>query len=195
MLRGHQPHVAPTLRISVPAVGGLSVSAYPDSMARFDGSRLGSWLSGPESGRTEESNYFPGKQLGLPESGPGSIARFGRRIGALLIDWFIAVGLTGFAVPLGLMTHEQWQYSLDARLITLGIWVLLGTLSVRLFGFTPGQLAFGLRVASVDQREHVGLGRALVRMLLIVPVIPALFTDRDFRGYQDRFTNTAVVRR
>lgn len=156
---------------------------------------MGSWLSGPDSTRDAGSSEYPGQRLGLPEHGPGSIARFGRRIAALVIDWFIAVGLTGLAIPLGLLTQQQVQYSLDARLVTLAIWVLLGAVSVRLFGFTPGQLALGLRVASVDAREHVGFGRALVRGLLIVPVIPALFTDRDFRGYQDRFTNTAVVRR
>jgi hypothetical protein len=34
-----------------------------------------------------------------------------------------------------------------------------------------------------------------VRGILVFFVIPALFTDSDLRGYQDRFTNTAVVRR
>ena len=33
---------------------------------------------------------WPGKRLGLPEAGPRSIGRFGRRLGALLIDWGIA---------------------------------------------------------------------------------------------------------
>jgi hypothetical protein len=75
------------------------------------------------------------------------------------------------------------------------VWVVLGIASVRLFGFTPGQWALGLRVASVDNRVHVGIGRATVRGVLVFFVIPALFIDSDFRGYQDRFTNTAVVRR
>ena len=47
----------------------------------------------------------------------------------------------------------------------------------------------------VDNRQHVGLGRALVRGLLIALVIPPLFTDSDLRGLQDRLTETAVVRR
>ena len=33
---------------------------------------------------------WPGQRLGLPESGPRSIARFGRRVAALFIDWAIA---------------------------------------------------------------------------------------------------------
>jgi hypothetical protein len=75
------------------------------------------------------------------------------------------------------------------------IWLVLGVLAVRLFGFTPGQFALGLAVASVDQRIHVGLGRAVVRGVLIAFVIPALFVDADGRGLQDRLTATAVVRR
>jgi hypothetical protein len=47
----------------------------------------------------------------------------------------------------------------------------------------------------VDNRLHVGTGRAAVRGLLIALVLPALFTDSDGRGIQDRFTATAVVRR
>jgi uncharacterized RDD family membrane protein YckC len=77
----------------------------------------------------------------------------------------------------------------------LVIWLVLGVLAVRLFQFTPGQFALGLRVASVDQRLLVGLGRATARGVLIAFVIPALFVDVDGRGIQDRVTGTAVVRR
>jgi hypothetical protein len=77
----------------------------------------------------------------------------------------------------------------------MGVWLVLGVVSVRLFGFTPGQYMLGLRVDSVDRRMHVGLGRALCRSLLIAFVVPALFTDADGRGFQDRLTGTAVVRR
>ena len=77
----------------------------------------------------------------------------------------------------------------------LVIWLVLGVLSVRLFGFTPGQYALGLMVVPVDNRLHVGTGRAIVRGLLIALVIPPLFTDADGRGLQDRLTATAVVRR
>jgi uncharacterized RDD family membrane protein YckC len=150
---------------------------------------LGSWLSGSEPGSDLGPNDYPGQRLGLPEHGPGSIARFGRRIAALLIDWLIAYGLTGLALAAGLVSQAVLSTAV------LAVWFVLGALSVRLFGFTPGQLALGLRVASIDNRRHVGLGRAAVRGLLIALVIPALFTDGDLRGYQDRFTNTAVVRR
>lgn len=72
---------------------------------------------------------------------------------------------------------------------------MLGAVAVRLFGFTPGQFACELRVASVDQRIHVGIGRAAVRGIMIALVVPPLFVDIDGRGVQDRLTGTAVVRR
>lgn len=150
---------------------------------------MGSWMSGSDPTSDAGPNEYPGQRLGLPESGPGSVARFGRRIAALLIDWFIAYGLAALAMSLGLISLSVLSTAV------LAVWFVLGVMSVRLFGFTPGQLALGLRVASIDHRIHVGLGRAAVRGLLIALVIPALFTDSDFRGYQDRFTNTAVVRR
>ncbi|MCT7660236.1 RDD family protein [Mycobacterium deserti] len=156
---------------------------------------LGSWMSGSDPDSGVGPNDYPGQRLGLPESGPGSIARFGRRIAALLIDWFIAYGLVGLAVGVGLVSRQDFLYTQFGSTSIALVWVLLGVISVRMFGFTPGQLALGLRVASIDNRMHVGIGRATVRGLLVFLVIPALFTDSDFRGYQDRFTNTAVVRR
>ena len=192
MLRGRQPHVAPKLRNLTAAPARDPVrSAYPDSMART----LGSWLSGPDPGSGAEPTDYPGERLGLAESGPGSMARFGRRIVALLIDWFIAYGLVGFAVGLGVVSREDFLYTQFGSTSIAVVWVGLGIVSVRLFGFTPGQLALGLRVVSTDNRMHVGIGRATVRGLLVFLVIPALFTDSDYRGYHDRLTNTAVVRR
>jgi uncharacterized RDD family membrane protein YckC len=125
----------------------------------------------------------------LPESGPGSLGQLGRRLAALLVDWLLAYGLAALAMSLGLISPGLLSSAI------LLIWLVLGVLAVRLFGFTPGQFALGLAVASVDQRIHVGLGRAVVRGVLIAFVIPALFVDVDGRGLQDRLTATAVVRR
>jgi RDD family len=113
----------------------------------------------------------------------------GRRIGALFVDWLIAYGLAALAMTIG------WVSIQTLSTAVLVVWLVLGTVSVRLFGFTPGQYALGLLVVPVDNRLHVGLGRALVRGLLIAVVIPPLFTDSDLRGLHDRLTNTAVVRR
>jgi RDD family len=119
----------------------------------------------------------------------------GRRILALAIDWFIGYGLASLLVTFGAVTREQFLYTWWGSGSVLVIWLLLGAISVRLFAFTPGQYVLHLRVASIDHRMNVGLVRALVRGLLIVPVVPALFVDSDGRGLQDRLTATAIVRR
>lgn len=160
------------------------------------GRPFGDWLSGaslPDSatGRGE----YPGERLGLPSSGSGSIAGMFRRIVAMMVDWMIAYGLAGLLVTLGVISREQLLFSPLGPWLIMGIWLVLGMLSVRLYGFTPGQLVLGLRVASVDNREHVGIGRAAARGVLVGLVVPALFTDSDGRGIQDRVTGTAVVRR
>lgn len=149
---------------------------------------IASWLSGPQPGY--DSGTYPGQRLGMPEHGPGSIARFGRRSAALLIDWLIGYGLAALAMTFG------WISMTSLSTAVLGVWFLLGVLSVRLFGFSPGQFVMGLMVVPVDgRRGYVGLGRAIGRGLLIATVVPPLFTDTDLRGLQDRGTATAVVRR
>lgn len=130
-----------------------------------------------------------GENLGLPSSGPRSLAPFGRRLLALLVDWLIAYGLAALGMSFG------WWTTATLSTAVLVVWFVIGVVSVRLFGFTPGQFALGLTVISVDDRLHVGLGRAVVRGLLIALVVPPLFVDSDGRGLQDRLTSTAVVRR
>ena len=135
----------------------------------------------------ESRRTYPGETLGLPESGPGSLAPMGRRLAALLIDWLISYGLAALALGFGVISIEVLPTAV------LVIWFLLGAVAVRLFGFTPGQLVLGLGVVPVDGR--LGIGRISVRGLLIGLVIPPLFTDWDGRGIHDRVTRTAVVRR
>jgi uncharacterized RDD family membrane protein YckC len=137
--------------------------------------------AGPQPG-------YPGATLGLPQTGPGSLASMGRRLVALIIDWLIAYGLALLAMGFGAYSKAMLSTMI------LVVWLVLGAVSVRLFGFTPGQLVAGLQVAAVDGR-HVGIGRLAVRGLLIGLVVPPLFTDSDGRGLQDRLTGTAVVRR
>lgn len=157
---------------------------------------MGTWLSGPgpfDAGDGEDAQdgrgKYPGERLGLPESGPGSLARMGRRLGALLIDWLLAYGLAGLVMALGLISLPMLSTAV------LVIWMVLGTVAVRLFSFTPGQLAVGLAVVPADGRDRIGIVRAFLRVVLIALVIPPLVSDSDLRGLHDRLTFTAVVRR
>ncbi|MGW4327296.1 RDD family protein [Nocardia sp. NPDC004573] len=143
----------------------------------------GSWLSGPpaDSGGPATSE-FPGAQLGLPKTGAGALAGMGRRIAALFVDWLIALGIAALITRSG-----------SASSLTLLIWFVIGVGAVTLFGFTPGQYFLRLRTVRIDAAAPVGFLRALARQVLLLFVVPALFTDADGRGMHDRATGTALV--
>lgn len=150
---------------------------------------MSSWLSGPEPAESGVLDAYPGQALGLPENGPRSLARTGRRLAALMVDWLACYGLAALLMSFGLVSQAMLSTAV------LAVWLVVGATSVRLFGFSPGQFALGLMVVPVDGRQHTGLGRAVLRGVLLALVIPALFMDADGRGLQDKFTFTAVVRR
>ena len=124
-----------------------------------------------------------GASLGLPAEGRGSLAPFGTRIGAFLVD------AIGSALIAGLFTAPR----LPANWSLLAFAVLtIGSLVV--FGQTPGMRLFGLRLAHPRQGERLALWRAVVRTALLMLLVPALLVDADGRGLHDRLTDTAVVR-
>ncbi|MGW3727518.1 RDD family protein [Streptomyces sp. NPDC000851] len=149
---------------------------------------IGSWLSGPRAALEDAGADFGyrGEQLGLPEEGPGSIARPGRRLGALAVDWGLC-----FMIAYSLITDGY-------RGQTTGNWTLLiffvmSALTVGTIGVTPGKRIFGLRVVALDTGT-VHPGRALLRTVLLCVVLPALIWDRDGRGLHDRLARTVEVR-
>ncbi|MFI5985615.1 RDD family protein [Streptomyces sp. NPDC051555] len=148
---------------------------------------IGSWLSGPRAAAEDMGADFgyPGQQLGLPKEGPGSVARFGRRLAAVAIDW------TGcLVITYGLITHGE---STATGNWTLGLFVALAVLTVGTVGFTPGKRILGLRVIS-ENGGRLGFGRVVLRTLLLALVIPAVIWDRDARGLHDRLARAVQVR-
>ncbi len=148
---------------------------------------IGSWLSGPRAAAEEMGVDFgyPGQRLGLPQQGPGSVARFGRRLGAVLIDW-VGCQLIAYGLITGgnLAAAGNW---------TLGLFVALSIVTVGTVGFTPGKRILGLRVIA-EGGGRLGIARVLLRTLLLALVIPALIWDRDGRGLHDRLARAVQVR-
>jgi uncharacterized RDD family membrane protein YckC len=132
------------------------------------------------------SSDYPGQRLGLPQSGPGSVAGIGRRLGALLIDWLMCA-VIALSVLGGDKDPAKVQY------LTLAIFAAETYLLTALTGYTAGKRLLGLRVARLDGKP-VGLVWSLVRTLLFLVVIPPLIFDGDLRGLHDQAANTVVVR-
>ncbi len=140
---------------------------------------LGSWLQGPGSlSGTPGATRHRGHHLGLPESGRGSIAGFGPRLLAFLIDSVLCA-----VIAWGLARDPAWTTPIFA----FEVLVLTAFL-----GASAGQRVYGLQVMRLDGRP-VGLPRAALRTLLLVLLIPAVVTDRDGRGLHDKAAGTVVV--
>lgn len=131
---------------------------------------------------------YPGARLGLPPSGPGAVATWGRRVGALFIDWFGA----SLVVALVAGGTSPWTPGSLSQLWPLATWALLVTLATGLTGASPGQHLLNMRVVRLDRRP-VGLWNAFVRTVLIALVVPPLVADTDRRGWHDLAVGTVVV--
>src|SRR6478609_3423164 len=78
---------------------------------------------------------YPGRALGLPEDGVGSVASMSRRIGAFVIDIVLSALVA------------WWITAPEAPGNTsLLVWAVMTVVTVGLFGITPGQAALGIRV-------------------------------------------------
>jgi len=124
---------------------------------------------------------WPGKRLGLPAAGSRSVARLGRRIIALVIDWGTAVVLS-----IAFFSYNQWA--------TLAIFAVAQVVLLLTANGSIGHLLLGMRVVPVTG-GYLGLWRPFVRTLLLCLVIPAVIWDRDQRGMHDRLAGTVLVRR
>jgi uncharacterized RDD family membrane protein YckC len=146
---------------------------------------LGSWLEGP----TPESDpdAYPGRRLGRPETGPGAIARPGRRFLALLVDWLLCL-----LIARGLLGPDAFQKY--GSLIPVGVLVLENWLLVGTAGATIGQRVVGVQVERLDGAKP-GPGPALIRAVALGVLIPAitLLWNRDHRGLHEVWSGTVVA--
>ncbi|MDX6261271.1 MAG: hypothetical protein QOH84_2959 [Kribbellaceae bacterium] len=146
------------------------------------------------AGPTEEFRY-PGNRLGLPESGRGSVAGWGRRLAALFVDWLVA-GLIASAV----VGKPIWAGGNDFNTAQLVIFFAMSAILVGLAGSTIGHRLLGLRVIRTKPggqgyAAQVGLLGGALRTFLLCLVLPAVVFDKDHRGLHDLAGGTIVVRR
>ena len=185
------PIKAPPTRLltrGFPDVTGLFPACYTRPVAYAGG--MARSTSSP-SAPSEHPDGWPGKDLGLPETGPRSVGRIGRRVVALLIDGALAdlvAYVTGVWSPVngsGDIAHSWVQLAIFAALQVVFICLLSGSF---------GHICVGLRVVPM-RGGYVGVWRPVVRTVLLCLVVPALIIDRDSRGAHDRIAGTVLVRR
>ena len=166
----------------------------PESPDRTRGSTRRVPDAGPNGARTSsrtgratdapagpDADAYPGRDLGLPEEGPGSVAAPLPRAGQFLLDLLIG-GLVASAISFPAPNY-----------LSLAVWAVLVTVPVAILGQTPAMVLMGLRVVRVDGAARVGAW-ALARTVSLFFVIPALIMDQDRRGLHDRVSRTVVIR-
>lgn len=127
---------------------------------------------------------FPGERLGLPKIGSRSVARVGRRLAAIFIDWGMALLIALLLAPYGSSAHSM---------ITLGIWALMQIVLIPTIGGTIGHRLCGMYVVPLAG-GWIGLWRPIVRTVILGVVIPALVWDSDQRGFHDKVAGTVLIR-
>jgi uncharacterized RDD family membrane protein YckC len=122
-----------------------------------------------------------------PTEAPGPAAGFGRRLVALVIDWFVSLGVTLLVfreVSYGSAASSFATLAVFAGEVIVFTWLLAGSF---------GQLLLRLRVVRVEG-GRLGLGRIILRTVLLCLVIPAVIWDSSGRGLHDRAAGSIVVR-
>lgn len=158
---------------------------------RLRAGRLGwSVVTSPNSMSNQPSQEpavaHAGAGLGMPATGPGSMARLVPRIIAVIIDWLvcsvIAAGFFGYSFSGG---GNSWT--------PLAVFFVENILLVGTLGSTLGHRVMGLHVAKVSGAPAGPLA-ALIRSVLLCIFVPAVIWDKDGRGLHDRFAGTVLRR-
>lgn len=139
-------------------------------------------MSDPSAPGPEPTDQdWPGRRLGRPRTGPGSVARPGRRIAGLAIDWMIAA----------VIAYALFDYDpLALMLIWMGAQIVFSAT----IASSVGQRIVGLRLERLTG-GYAGIVRPIIRTLLLALIIPALIWDADQRGLHDKAAGTILVRR
>ena len=155
-------------------------------MARW----TGTWITGLASaGVVRPAGEYRGRRLGLPEAGTGSVASFGTRLGAFLLD-VVAAALIGGLV--NLFVHHPDS---TARAVAANVAFLLEVaVLTAATGQSIGMRLMGIRVARLADGAPPVPVLALLRTVLLLAVVPALLSDRDGRGLHDKVARTVVLR-
>jgi uncharacterized RDD family membrane protein YckC len=121
------------------------------------------------------------------QSGAGSVAGFGLRTLAFLIDGVLADVL---AVIVNGGFHVGNRQNVSSYLAFL----LLEVVFVAFAGQTPGMRVVGIGVVRADDHGRATLPWVLLRTLLLAAIVPALFTDGSGRAMHDRAAGTVMLR-
>jgi uncharacterized RDD family membrane protein YckC len=118
---------------------------------------------------------------------PYETASWGRRVLALIVDWFACVAVVSLFTPVFGTTGGP------GSTYTLVLFVLESAVLTCTVGGSFGKMVTRLRVVRVDNGGRLDPLRSLARSILVALVIPPLVFRPDRRGLHDLAAGTATV--
>lgn len=117
-------------------------------------------------------------------------ASWGRRVLALVVDWFACTLVVSLFVGWG----DYWEPGAPYQWFTLAVFVIESTVFTATVGGSFGKLLTRLRVVRADGRPGpIGPSQALARAVLVALVVPPLVFRPDRRGLHDLAAGSATV--
>ncbi|RRD45218.1 RDD family protein [Tessaracoccus sp. OH4464_COT-324] len=132
---------------------------------------------------------YPGSFLGLPETGRGSLASWGSRIGALLIDWLASMIVALLIFGTDVLWGSGWR-----SFMILAVFFVQSAVLTTVAGGSFGQLLSGVGVVRVDGGP-LGLWRPALRCAVKCLGLPLMVIGAERRHLVDMLFGTVVVRR
>jgi len=124
---------------------------------------------------------------GDPRAVPFETASWGRRVLALLVDWFACILVVSIFTPVFGTTGGP------GSTYVLVVFVVESALLTATVGGSFGKMVTRLRVVRADGGGQVDLLRSLARAVLVALVIPPLVFRPDRRGLHDLVAGSATV--
>lgn len=118
---------------------------------------------------------------------PYETASWGRRVLALLVDWFACLAVVSLFTPVFGTTGG------DGSLYTLLLFTAESALLTATVGGSFGKMATRLRVVRTADGGRIDLLRSLGRAVAVALVIPPLVFRPDRRGLHDMLAGSATV--
>jgi uncharacterized RDD family membrane protein YckC len=121
-----------------------------------------------------------------PRAGAGSVARFGARLLAFIVDGVLSVLI---AVLAGFRPGHAGY-----GLVVYGAFLAIELLFLTVAGQTPGMRMAGVVVVRARDAGKPQVQWVLVRTVLLAALVPAVVVDGSGRALHDRAAGLATVR-
>lgn len=96
---------------------------------------------------------YRGSRLGFPETGPGSVPGFGRRLIAVIIDWILANCLASLLFGTPVLGGSTTPAAGVTLWLPLFVFAVMTAALLVLFGTTVGKRLVGIRITATGERN------------------------------------------